>query len=478
MFRLRITLLSIFFSGIILVAFGIFFLVLTSKINLDRIDREIQTLGESQLVVLHPREHWEHFESSLQAIYGEENLKKLMVKVLAKGETPYISSNWPEQISVSSFPEFDAAMLSPPGPLSGRRIPPRLKIPVAPRYIKPPSFRTFHFPEKDWRVGVMGNSYFIIMVGMDLTAYHEEAKVYSTVYMVTIPVALLLLAAGGWFVAHRAIAPVRLIARTAENITAQGLHKRVPDTGSTSEFRKLIHVINDMLDRLEISFNQAARFSADAAHELQTPLTILQGVLDDAVRSAADGSQEQQRNSNLLEEVQRLKVIVQKLLILSRADAGRLNLVTGPVNISRLMEDIIEDMTIIAPHLSMEHHIAPGIIVTVDPDLIRQVVQNLASNAVKHNIPNGTIRFELKKDHDKAILQVANTGPPIHQQEQERIFDRFYRVDNARSNKTPGAGLGLSLAREITRAHHGHLSVTTDPEKGLIIFTLQLPLGL
>ena len=122
MFRLRITFFSVFFSGIVLVAFGLLFLSLTSKMNLDRIDREIQALGESQLVVLHPREHWKHFESSLRAIYGDKNIKKLIVQVVvAGGENPYISPNWPEQISVSSFPEFDSDMLPPPrpGPVPG-----------------------------------------------------------------------------------------------------------------------------------------------------------------------------------------------------------------------------------------------------------------------------------------------------------------------------------------------------------------------
>lgn len=443
--------------------------------SLERIDREIQALGESQLVVLHPRDHWENLDTSLKAIYGETNIKKLIMQVVAGGgRILYSSSNWPDQISVDSFPEFDTLTLPPPRPDRGERLPPQGKKMISPDLMKKPIFRTFHLSDKDWRVGIMGNPYFIILVGVDLTAYHHDARAYSMMFILAIPVALLLLAAGGWIVAHRALAPVRLIARTTESITAQGLHRRIPDTGSTTEFRELIQVINDMLDRLETSFSQAARFSADAAHELQTPLTILQGVLDDAVRHSEDGSEEQQRSSNLLEEVQRLKVIVQKLLILSRADAGSLNLVTEPVNLSLLVEETIEDMTIIAPDLSIEYHLEPGIRVAADPDLLRQVVQNLASNAVKHNIKNGMIRFSLKKDNTMAIFQVINSGKPLPPEDRERIFDRFYRVDKARNNKIPGAGLGLSLAKEITRAHNGRLSVESDPDKGLVTFTLRL----
>lgn len=479
MFRLRITILSVIFSGIVLVTIGFLFLSLASKMNLDRIDREIQTLGESQLVVLHPREHWIHLDSALRAIYGEKNVNKLIVQVVAaKGQKLYVSPNWPEQISASSFPTFNSNLLPPPRPSPHGIRPGPLKKPISPEHIKKPIFRTFHLPEAYWRVGIMGNPYFTIIVGSDLSAYHEDAKAYGTLFVVAISIALMLLAAGGWIVAHRALAPVRLIAQTTASITAHGLHKRIPYTGSTSEFRELIQVINDMLDRLETSFSQAARFSADAAHELQTPLTILQGLLDDAVRNTMDGSEEQLRSNNLLEEVQRLKVIVQKLLILSQADAGQLRLVTQPVNLSQLVEEIIEDIAIIAPHHFLEQHLAPDIWVIADPELLRQVVQNLASNAVKYNIDNGMVRFTLKTDDKMAMLDVENTGTPIPLEEQKRIFDRFYRVDKSRSHKTPGAGLGLALAKEITLALHGRLSMKTDPEKGLIIFRLQIPVAM
>lgn len=444
--------------------------------NLDRIDREIQALGESQLVVLHPREHWTHFDSALRSIYGEKNVNKLIVQVVAaKGKKLYVSPNWPEQISVSSFPAFDSNLLPPPRPRLHGTLPGPLKKPILPKHIKKPTFRTFHLPETYWRVGIMGNPYFTIIVGSDLSAYHKDAKAYGTLFIVAISIALMLLAGGGWIVAHRALAPVRSIAQTTASITAHGLHKRIPYAGTTSEFQELIHVINDMLDRLETSFSQAARFSADAAHELQTPLTILQGLLDDAVRNAVDGSEEQLRSNNLLEEVQRLKVIVQKLLILSQADAGQLRLLTEPVNLSQLAEEIIEDIAIIAPHHSLEQHLSPDIWVIADPELLRQVIQNLASNAVKHNIDNGMVRFTLKTDHKMAILDVENTGTPIPLDEQKRIFDRFYRVDKSRSHKTPGAGLGLALAKEITQALQGRLSMKTDPERGLIIFRLQIP---
>lgn len=189
----------------------------------------------------------------------------------------------------------------------------------------------------------------------------------------------------------------------------------------------------------------------------KTPLTVLQGELDDAVQHAANGSEEQLRYGALLEEVQRLKAIVQKLLILARADAGKLHLRLEPVDLSTMIESAAEDVEIVGPHLRIEKDIVTGVIVQGDGDLLRQVVQNLTSNAVKYNLEKGLIRFRLKVFGDNAHFTISNTGSPILLEDREKIFDRFYRADKSRSRAVPGAGLGLSLAREIVHAHCGDL---------------------
>jgi signal transduction histidine kinase len=268
--------------------------------------------------------------------------------------------------------------------------------------------------------------------------------------------------------------PVALITRTAEGITAQALDQRIPATDSGEELSRLVNVINNMLERLQKSFSQAVRFSADAAHELQTPLTILQGELDDAVQHAPIDSEEQRRYGALLEEVQRLKSIVQKLLILARADAGKLNLRLELVELSAMIESASEDAGVIASHLRIEKEIAPGVMVKADPDLLRQVIQNLTSNAAKYNVEKGLVRFRLRARGDKVHVTISNTGDPISAEDQKRIFDRFYRVDKSRNNVIAGTGLGLSLAREIVHAHQGTLCLDPGPDN-LISFTLSLP---
>ncbi len=503
MFRLKIALFSVLISGSILIAFGLFFLRIISRVQLERLDREILTLGESQLHVVHPREHWRNFGTSLRSIYGEQHQEDLIIQVTGGNEhVLYTSSRWPEEIAVDSFPEFEvgrppassdeetgagsSADENFPAQMRGRRRPPPPdgqpgRRPPPPRHrpepvdLKAPFFQTLEIASGTWRTGIMGNQRITIMVGLNMTGFYEDADRFRNSFFLAAPLALLLMAGGGWWLAHRALRPVGLVTDIAEKITTHGLDQRIPVAKADAEFLRLIKVINEMLDRLENGFQQAVRFSADAAHELQTPLTVLQGMLDDAVRHSEPGSGEQQRSSELLEQVQRLKVIVRKLLILSRADAGRLDIAPEPVNMSLLVESVIEDAEIMAPHLRIEQRIQPGLRVHVDSQLIRQVVQNMTSNAIKYNQQkNGLIRFQLAGQGKRVRFRVLNSGPAIPSKARKRIFDRFYRVDSSRSGQVSGSGLGLALALEITRAHKGRL-VLDPPTNGLISFTLLLP---
>lgn len=517
MFRIKIALLSVLISGSVLIIFGLIFLTVISKVGMNRIDREILTLGESQLHVWHPKEHWQDFDRSLRSIYGLWRWMDLIVQITdADHQRLYRSPHWPQEITIASFPEFDIKMAAGPGtgpaggspfdqpidnaartardhndtPVEDRqqhdrrpprpvddkhgRSPPPPRRPPASVRIKKPFFLTLETAASTWRTCIMGNQHITILIGMDMTRFYEEAKRYEKTFLFAVPLALMMMAGGGWLIAHRALKPVALITRTAEKITAHGLDQRIPATGADSELLRLVMVINDMLDRIEKSFGQAVRFSADAAHELQTPLTILQGVLDDAVQHTAPGTDEQRRYNSLLEEVQRLKNIVRKLLVLAQADAGQLLLRPGPTDISAMIASAVEDAGAMAPHLSIEQDILPGVMVQADPDLLKLVIQNLTTNAVKFNCDDGLIRFKLTVQNKNALFTISNTGPPISAAERDRIFDRFYRMDKSRSQSVPGIGLGLSLAREIVRAHKGKLRLDKAMDN-LITFSLSLP---
>jgi len=297
---------------------------------------------------------------------------------------------------------------------------------------------------------------------------------YKKILILSIPVVLFFLSLGGWVIAHRIVKPISTICQIAEKITVRDLGQRIPDIHADTELSRLVKVINCMLDRLEKSFHQASRFTADAAHELQTPLTILQGVLENAIQQSILENQETQLLVTLLEEVQRLKIIVRKLLILAQADVGQLNLRLEKINFSELISLNIDDIQAIAPHLTVNYDIMPGLMVMADYHLTNLLVQNLSSNAIKYNTEKGTIDCKLTMKDSCAFFTISNTGPPISEEDQDNIFHRFFRVDGSHSKRIHGSGLGLSLAREIVIAHQGDLILSESSDEKTT-FLLKLP---
>ncbi|MDD4871165.1 MAG: ATP-binding protein [Kiritimatiellae bacterium] len=480
-FRYKISLLSLVLSGIVLVVFGLFFMSVINRIGCERIDRELRILADAQVRRGQPPEHWQRFEDSLRSVYGENEARQFVVKIVpVRGRGRYISSHWPAELKDSSLPvlappsfERDDAMSERP-PMPPRRMRPpdagppegirpfdedpiRRGGPPPRMIVRGPVFDNISLGKKSWRIVAIGNAEINLYIGMDLEVFHAEINRFRNAFLVGMPVALVLLAFGGWLIAHRALRPVNVIAATTANVTTKGLNLRIPRTGADREFAGLIDVINGMLDRLEKSFQQATRFSGDAAHELKTPLTILQGQLEEALQEAPAGSEVQQRYSGLLEEVRRLAAITRKLLLLSQADSGQMKLSLVPFNLSSALESMAEDVVILASNLKLRKNIRPGVNVMADKDLITQALQNLVTNAIKYNEKGGWIKFELDVQDKTAIFGISNSGEEIPWADRGRIFDRFYRVSKSRNRDIDGIGLGLSLAREIVIAHKGEL---------------------
>ena len=493
-FRAKIILVSTALSGAVLVLFGLLFLGAIYRVGLERTDNEIRLLGNVQLRRPFPREHWNRFQQSFESLYGGGAGEQAVVKVMtAEGTALHVSEDWPADVAgqlphveppparrgVFAPPPLDEGPRDPWDPDGERRGPPRRPPHMPPEgpplRVNGPVFKTLDSQDGRWRVGVMANEHVTLAIALSLESFYDEIGRLRAVFLVGVPLALFLLAAGGWLLSEQALRPVRAIAGTAEHVTARGLDRRIPEARGSREFARLIEVVNRMLDRLERSFGQAVRFSADAAHELKTPLAILQAHLEQAVQDAPPGSPEQQNYSGLQEEVQRLKGIVRNLLLLSRADAGQLMLSREPVNLSALLEDIREDTSILADGLAVRSDLDPGVVVSADKGLLSQALQNLAVNAVKHNVPNGRIELRLDVDARLARVAVSNTTAGISEADRERIFDRFYRGDKTHGREVDGVGLGLSLAREIARAHGGDLVMDPSPNDG-VTFTLTLPL--
>lgn len=316
-----------------------------------------------------------------------------------------------------------------------------------------------------------------IAIALNLQVVDREMATINNIFLISIPGVLLLIAIGAWLLSGSVLRPINQLTSTIQQVNAKGLDKRIPIEKTDVEFLELIRVFNQMLERLERSFHQASRFSGDAAHELKTPLTILQGELERTLQQVTPGSEVQQRLSYLLDEVHRLSGIVRKLLLLSLADAGQLSLYLVDVDMSELLFQMLEDLEMLAPDLTVQTDIAKKLKVKGDRDLLMQVLQNLISNAIKYNLANGWIKVDAFQNNSLIKIKIVNASEGINIGDRALIFDRFHRGDPSRNRKIEGIGLGLSLAREIVRAHHGELMLDPNSE-GETSFTVSLPMVL
>jgi len=478
-FRLKIALLSGLITGLLLMGSGFGLWRISYQFNLDHLDREIRNLGQANLDRVQGGDHWTRLEAALKFVAGNRTSSGYILWVKNYDQVIYQSPDWPSELAPETF-SISEKYEGPNAPKPGEPLPspPRRGEQISPQNpalpLKSPEFFTRNAGGKTWRIAVMGNPYVTLILAADMGEFNDRMATLRDTYLVALAVVLLLVAGSSWIVARRALRPVTMLTQAAERVTAKGLDQRIPETTHEQEFNRLVTVFNEMLARLDTSFQQATRFSADASHELKTPLARLQMELEQALENAPPDSPQQEIYSSLLDEISRLKAIVQKLLLLSLADTGHLQLQLQPVNLSAMLANVVEDCQAQTEAIKTESQIPPDIHVNADPDLLEQALQNLASNAVKYNHAGGLVQFELQLETDQVLIRVTNTGSQIPAADWDRIFERFYRADPARSGRVEGTGLGLSLAREIIRAHGGDLSLEASDDH-FTRFAIKLP---
>lgn len=316
-----------------------------------------------------------------------------------------------------------------------------------------------------------------LMEDEPLSEQQEEAwdvlEDLLTGYAIAFPAAACVAGLGAWWLLRRGLFPLESIVTAAEQIDRHGLGTRLPECSTNDEIGRLTTVFNAMLARLERAFQQNIRFTADASHELRTPLTILRGEIEGTLQQTHGGTVSAEILGDLLEQVQRVSDITEKLLLLTNADAGRLIMEKTPVNLSGLCAGLIEDAEILgsAKDITIEARVESGVTVEADEHAISRVLLNLLDNAIKYNEPGGRVCFELRAQGDRAVIEIGNTGPAIPPELREAIFDRFVRVNTSRSRETGGSGLGLSICRELLAAHGGELRLR-ESEAGWTVFCL------
>ena len=481
-FRLRLALHVGALTAALLPASGWLAWQLTARFNIERLDRELRHLTSGNLDRVNDGSHWERLDAALAFISGTDRPRAYALWVKNYDREEYRSPAWPREINPEALPmpttyeNGGAFTTPPPPPRRGGLSPTNRALPI-----KTTAFVTATARGSTWRLAVTGNPYTTLILAANLDELNADLSRLQRRLLFVLPLVLVVVGAGAWWLAARALRPVEALTAAAERVTARGLDQRLFLSGNDREFQRLAAVFNAMLDRLEKSFHQATRFSADASHELKTPLALLQAELEQALAAAPTGSSQQQSYTSLLDEVQRLKAITQKLLFLSLADSGRLELHREPTDLSQLIANVIEDATALAPGLAIEAAFAPGVRVLADAVLLEQALQNLAGNAIKYNRDGGRIRFALTIDaaHARATVTVSNTGPGIAPEDRPRIFERFFRGDRARTRHAGvSLGLGLSLSREILRAHGGDLTLAPAHDSGdWTEFLVTLPLA-
>jgi heavy metal sensor kinase len=317
----------------------------------------------------------------------------------------------------------------------------------------------------------------ILQVGMLLRRARATLDRYLDTLIVLIPLGVGLAALGGAVIAQFALRPVDQMTRTARRITAEDLSQRVERRGTGDELDRLAETMNGMLARLEQAFAQTRRFAADAAHELRTPLAVLRGSIEVALRG--DRSPEEYRRvlASSLEEVERLIRLSEDLLLLSRSVAGP-EPARAPVDLEPLLLEVFDVGARLgrAAGVSVRVETAVPASVRGDANALRRALLNLVENAVKYTAAGGKVELALVPDGGWAVLTVADTGIGVEPADAERIFEPFVRLDAARSRDTGGAGLGLAIARSIVVAHGGTLAVESRPGEGSR-FTIRLPLA-
>lgn len=344
--------------------------------------------------------------------------------------------------------------------------------------------RKLHLPDGEILVDAALNyttpdhQQFLVEVGVPLTPVATMLGHLFVQLSFGLPAALLAAIWGGYFLVQRALRPVEEIAQKAQQITQHNLSERLPVARTGDELERLSLSLNLMIGRLEDAIQNSKRFVADASHELRTPLTVLRGELENLTQDPRLDVAARDTLGSMLEEVERLTHIVEGLVALSRLDAGDAKTEWVQFDLAELATTTADQMNLLAEDkgISVQCNSKPNVLVEGDRARLKQVVVNLLDNAIKYTPGGGSIQLNVTSQNGHAILDVADSGIGIPPEAVPHVFERFFRVDKARSRDEGGSGLGLSIVKSICTAHGAEVQVESTVGKGSR-FRIKLPLA-
>jgi heavy metal sensor kinase len=306
----------------------------------------------------------------------------------------------------------------------------------------------------------------------------EQLSEVLKVLVLGLPLVIALAGIGGYVLARRALAPIDHLAVEARRVTAERLHERVSVSNQHDEIGRLAAVINDTFARLESSFDQLRRFTADASHELRTPLAVIRGIGEAGLVETRTPAEYKEAIGSMLEEIDRLTTLVDTLLRLSHGDAGSVHVSREPLDLGQLVREVAGSLSVLAEERRQPISIQADGSVQVHADrlVLREAITNVLDNAIKYSPVGAPIAVAIRAQENDAVVEVADQGPGIAPELRGRIFDRFFRVDPARSRDAGGTGLGLAIAKWAVEINGGSIRVDAGATGGSV-FRISLPRG-
>ena len=318
----------------------------------------------------------------------------------------------------------------------------------------------------------------IIQLGTHLRFVRKNLSHFQSNLLTALPIILILGSFGGWVLARRSLSPIGYIASKTKTMTSKHLSERLTPRGTGDEMDDLIGTINEMIARLESSFKRISEFTADASHELKTPLCALRGEAELLLSRERTAEEYQEGLAHFVERFDHLDQMINDLILLSKFDATQVELKMGALRLDLLVEDLWHLFQVLAEqkNITLEMDNVGEVTVVGDKVRLQQLFTNLIDNAIKYT-PKGFIQVTVEKNQEVALVKIKDTGIGIPKEEQEKIFKRFYCVDKSRSRETGGVGLGLSIAEWIAHVHQGRIEVHSELGQGST-FTVFLPVKL
>jgi heavy metal sensor kinase len=324
---------------------------------------------------------------------------------------------------------------------------------------------------------VDGEPYFI-QAAFEMDDFYEALYHFELLLYIAIPLLLICSALGGYWISTRALAPVDQITKTARTISAQNLSSRLVVSPTGDELQRLSETLNGMLDRLEASFKKITQFTADASHELRTPVAVMRTRAELSLRKARSPEEYRDVIAEVLTELEKTSGLIEQLMFLARADSGAETLNFSPTNVTEVLREACHQGSALAEakQIGFQEQISSDSMwIRGDATSLRRLFLILIDNAVKYTPANGQVEVSLHRNNGYAIAQVRDTGIGIAENDLPNVFERFYRADKARTRELGGVGLGLSIGRWITEVHSGTIEVQSAPGRGSV-FQIRLPI--